>query len=216
MRLQWEVNLLSTALQLASSIWGNADCTTVEWCRAGGQGQVLVSTMPRAQNRAAKVQLSRKTKHIANLCTHAPRLKIQTHLKKSLSHWSRVQQGLGWLLIKLVNNLLHTTPLKGTVSWDVWHPLKGQCPEMFETFFPWFQPIVHLGPLFVCWSIFAYGFDFAVIFACAKISTMSSTLLNQARLCHRHCRFKFSGVIDTMESKLTYFYNFLRFWSPII
>ena len=28
--------------------------TAVEWCRAGGQGQVLVSTLLRAQNRAAK------------------------------------------------------------------------------------------------------------------------------------------------------------------
>ena len=29
-------------------------CTSAEGCRAGGQGPVLASTMPRAQNRAAK------------------------------------------------------------------------------------------------------------------------------------------------------------------
>ena len=39
----------------------------VQRCQAGGQGQVLASTMPRAQKKAAKVQLSRKTKHFAHL-----------------------------------------------------------------------------------------------------------------------------------------------------
>ena len=32
----------------------NADCTAVEQCQAGGQGQVLASIMPRAQNRTAE------------------------------------------------------------------------------------------------------------------------------------------------------------------
>ena len=32
----------------------NADCTAVERCQSGGQGQVLASTMPRAPNRAAQ------------------------------------------------------------------------------------------------------------------------------------------------------------------
>ena len=33
---------------------GNAYCTAVEQCQAGVQGQVLASTMLRAQNRTAK------------------------------------------------------------------------------------------------------------------------------------------------------------------
>ena len=36
------------------SLYGHAACTAVEWCQTGRQGQVLASTMSRAQNRAAK------------------------------------------------------------------------------------------------------------------------------------------------------------------
>ena len=35
--------------------------------------------------------------------------------------------------------------------------------------------LAHLSPLFVCYSIFAYGFDFAEIFAFAKNSAVSLT-----------------------------------------
>ena len=55
---RWEgrggANASSLRIEPTMTIQGHALCTAVQWCQAGGQGQVLPSTIPRAQNRSAK------------------------------------------------------------------------------------------------------------------------------------------------------------------
>ena len=44
----------SLRIEPTMTILGHTLCKAVEWCRAGGQGQEMASTLQRAQNRAAK------------------------------------------------------------------------------------------------------------------------------------------------------------------
>ena len=72
--------------------------TAVEWCRAGGQGRVLASTMPRAQNRVekgSKILQKRSTLHIYTLHFYRSILFIYgfTHEngRESSWHWRKVK-----------------------------------------------------------------------------------------------------------------------------
>ena len=53
-----------------------------------------------------------------------------------------------------------------------------------------FMILTHLGLLVKCWSIFAYGLDFTEIFAYAKNSAVSLTLMRQTPRCQRHREVK--------------------------
>ena len=70
---------------------------------------------------------------------------------------------------------LTCTVFKGTVSWVFW-----------PTVFPLFYPIQYADPLFTCWSIFAFGFEFTEIFTCSRTPLnrtpymVSLTLVSQA------------------------------------
>ena len=75
--------------------------------------------------------------------------------------------------------------------------LKGHCHEIFDTVF---IIISHPDTLFVL-SIFEFGIDFAEIFAGAKISEVSLTLLSQTPRVHWHRGVKLSVVTDAVESK---------------
>ena len=58
--------------------------TAVEWCRAGGQGRVLASTMPRAQNRVekgSKILQKRSTLHIYTLHFYSRYLSMVLSMK---------------------------------------------------------------------------------------------------------------------------------------
>ena len=84
--------------------------------------------------------------------------------------------------------------------------------------------LTHVVPLFICWSSFAYGLDFAEIFKCATNSTLSRntaavkcscgvytteadsavliTLQSQTHKCHWHLRVKYTEVpADTAAVK---------------
>ena len=75
----------------------------------------------------------------------------------------------------------------------------------------YFMILNHLDPLFIWWSFFQCGFDYANYWACAKNSTVSLTLLSQtqtpcrchwhrrARRCHGRWGVKLSGVNDKAE-----------------
>ena len=76
--------------------------------------------------------------------------------------------------------------------------LKGQCSEIFILVFA-LTILTHLVTLVICWTIFAYGFNSAEIFACAKNSAVSVTLLSQTSWCHRSLGHS-SSVKDTKES----------------
>ena len=58
--------------------------------------------------------------------------------------------------------------------------------------------LTHLDPFFTCWSIFAYGLDFAEKFANAKNSAVTLTPLSptprQISLCNAPCDVKFSQI----------------------
>ena len=72
--------------------------------------------------------------------------------------------------------------------------------------------LTHLGPLFMGWSIFVYGYNFAEIFACTYYSAVSLTPLCEtprchcSQLCHWHHGVKISCVIALSLHQYTYGY----------
>ena len=60
--------------------------------------------------------------------------------------------------------------------------------------------LTYMGPLFICWSIFAYCKDFVEIFASVDNSAVSLIPRSQAPWCCWLHWVKLSGVVDCTES----------------
>ena len=82
------------------------------------------------------------------------------------------------------------------MSWEFWN------------FF--FMILSHLCLLFVCWSIFAYGLEFAEIFACATNSAVSMTQWSQI-WCILYEYLRFNSQLTVFS---WFFINLTQYWWP--